>query len=264
MTDPFQDVDAAGPDFIRSFAASMEQRQSDPIMEAIVAEYLSALDFRPGGLTIEIGAGAGAVTRRIAAAAPGRVIGYEPSRGFVAEARARAEGVENLAFEVADGAALPLGDGTADHAIFHTVLSHVPDPGPLLSEAVRVLKPGGRLVVCDADFSKASLAGFVDDPLDSFARSFVGHFVTDPYLVGRLRALVQAAGARVLSFTVRNRLLTEAAQMRPWVEETGKLLVARGEIGAPLAEAMVAEYERRSEAGTLYGSQVFATLVAET
>ena len=45
MADPFQDVDAAGADFIKSFADSMDARQSDPTMERIVAAYLDDLSF---------------------------------------------------------------------------------------------------------------------------------------------------------------------------------------------------------------------------
>ena len=40
------------------------------------------------------------------------------------------------------------------------------------------------------------------------------------------------------------------------------MMLGRGEIGQPLADALVAEYERRKGAGTLYGHQPFATLTA--
>ena len=59
MADPFQDVDAAGEEFIAAFADTMDARQSDPKMESIVASYLSKLKFAEGSLTVEVGAGAG-------------------------------------------------------------------------------------------------------------------------------------------------------------------------------------------------------------
>jgi ubiquinone/menaquinone biosynthesis C-methylase UbiE len=263
MADPFQDVDAAGEEFIATFAEAMDARQADPTMEAIVSDYLGALDFPDGSLTVEVGCGAGAVTRRIAdRARPGRVIGFDPSRGFVREARSRAGGRPNLAFEAADGAALPLGAGTVDNLVLHTVLSHVPRPATLLGEAARVLRAGGRLVVCDADFSKASLAGMPDDPLDACARAFVREFVTDPHLVPKLRAFVAEAGFRVERFGVRSRTVTDSDQMLPWVEQTGKVMRERGDIGPDLQAALVAEYRRRADSGDLYGYQVLATLVA--
>lgn len=263
MADPFQNVDAAGAEFIKVFADSMEDRQNDPIMEDIVAAYLAKLEFAKDSLTVEVGAGAGAVTRRIAAAAaPQQVIGFEPSKGFVAEASARAAGVGNLRFEVADGTDLPLQDASADHLILHTVLTHVTEPAALLREAVRVLKPGGTLVICDADFSKASLSSFENDPLDVCARAFVSDFVTDPHVVGKLRPLIQSAGLDLLDLTMKSRVVAANEQMMAWVTEPMKQKVARGEIGQALADALAGEYRRRMEAGTLYGYQVFATALA--
>ena len=264
MADPFQNVDAAGADFIKAFAGSMDERQSDPTMEGIVADYLAQLEFSDETVTVEVGAGAGAVTRRIAAkAAPGQVIGYEPSSGFVAEAIARAGEAPNLRFEQADGANLPLADGTADHVIMHMVLTHVTDPKVLIAEAKRVLKPGGTLVICDCDFSKATLASFPNDPLDACAKAFVAGFVTDPHVIAKVSGLVLEVGFVVQDFKITPRVINGTSQMVPWVVETAKVMVAAGQIGQPLADALAGEYERRLKAGTLYGFQAFGTLIAK-
>ncbi len=264
MADPFQNVDAAGEEFIAAFADSMDARQSDPKMESIVATYLSKLEFSKGSLTVEIGAGAGAVTRRIATKAkPERVLGFEPSSGFVKLARERAEQHANITFEVADGTALPLDDDSADNLILHTVLTHVTDPVPLLQEARRVLKSDGRIVVCDADFSKASLSNSANDPLDACARAFVNEFVTDPHIVAKMSSLLIAADFEVTDFDVQSRTIADNDQMLPWVEETAKRKLARGEIGQELFSGLVAEYKRRATEGALYGYQVFATAIAK-
>lgn len=130
------------------------------------------------------------------------------------------------------------------------------------SEAARVFKPGGQLVVCDADFSKASLASFPDDPLDACAKMFVREFVTDPHLVAKMRKIVGDAGFEVEDFALQSRLVADNEQMLAWVEETGKLLLQRGNIGQELFAGLIAEYRRRAEVGQLYGYQVFATAVA--
>lgn len=264
MADPFQNVDAAGAEFIRMFADSMDVRQADPTMERIVAAYLDGLSFGADSLTIEVGAGAGAVSRRIAGrAAPGAVIGFEPSAGFVEEAWRRCADLGNLRFEQADGTDLPLEDGAADHVILHTVLSHVTDPAALVSEASRVLKPGGALVLCDADFSKAALGNFPNDPLDACARAFVAEFVTDAHIVSKLRQLIADAGLSLTRFDVTSRVVTDGAQMQPWVDATTNQMVERGEIGAPLREALLEEYQRRASLGSLYGYQAFATAIGQ-
>jgi len=263
MADPFQDVDSAGPEFIKSFADAMDVRQSGPAMEAIVAAYLAQLTFSPGCITVEVGSGAGAVARRIAQAAhPEHVIGIDPSEGFAAEARVRAAAHDNLRFEVASGTDLPFADASVDHVIQHTVLSHVTEPPALIAEAARVLKPGGTLIVCDADFAKATMGSFPHDPLDCCARLFEKGFVTDAHIVGKLRTLMDGAGFEVSSFDVVSRPVTSGSQMRVWVEVTTAQMVERGEIGAPLAAALLDEHDRRVAAGTFYGHQVFATAIA--
>lgn len=46
-----------------------------------------------------------------------------------------------------DGRTLPFPDGSFEGVICTQVLEHVPDPGLLLAEMYRVLKPGGRLIL---------------------------------------------------------------------------------------------------------------------
>lgn len=262
MTDPFQNVDAAGEEFATLFADAMDMRQAESTMERVVADYLAALSFSAKTLTVENGCGAGAVTRRIAeAAAPGRVLGCDISKRFIEAARTRVADMANVAFEVTDGA-LPVKDGTADHVIMHTLLTHVPEPATLIADAVRALKPGGKLVICDMDFAKGTLASSPSDPLGVMSDAFVDGYVTDPYITGKLRPLATAAGLVVQSFSLVARPIIEGDGMLPWVITTGRDMVARGDIGQPLADAMVAEYQRRRDAGTLYGFQAVATLIA--
>ena len=262
MADPFQNVDAAGPEFIKMFADSMDVRQSSAAMERIVASYLARIAVPDGGIIAEVGAGAGAVSRRIAATFPdARVVGYEPSRGFVDDARARGKDHANLTFEVADGAGLPHEADSVDAVIMHTVLTHVVDPAPLVVEAARILKPGGSLVICDGDFSKGTFASFAHDPLDACARRFVQDFVTDAHIVGKLRGFLTDAGLSLAHFDVDSRVVQTVEQMLPWAEMSTANMVANGEIGEGLATALVDELKRRAEAGTLYGYQAFATVV---
>ena len=49
-------------------------------------------------------------------------------------------------------APLPLADGAFDRVLCHNVLEVLPDPDALVAEAIRVLRPGGRLVLAHSDF----------------------------------------------------------------------------------------------------------------
>ena len=64
-------------------------------------------------------------------------------------ARRRLRDMPNVDVRRGELEALPIADGELDAAVMMLVLHHVPDPGAVLQEAARALKPGGRFVLCD-------------------------------------------------------------------------------------------------------------------
>ena len=263
MPDPFRDVSAAGDEMIGRIIEALEERADDPGMTAIVERYFADLDWPEGGTLLEVGCGTGPVARAAARHAPAtEVIGTDPAPELIEEARRRAGDLANLRFDVRDGAAQGPEDGSADAVILHTVLSHVTDPASLLAEARRVLRPGGQLVVCDADFSRLSLALSPDDPLEACAIGFARNFVTDAWLAGRLRPLLAEAGFETEIFRTETRLDLDGSGGPVWTRFATGHLVAQGIIGQPLADALVAECDRRIAAGTLHGFNPFVTAIA--
>ena len=190
------------------------------------------------------------------------MIGTDPAPELIAEARRRAEGLANLRFEAREGTDQGLEAGSVDAVVFHTVLSHVTDPAALLAEARRVLRMGGQVVVCDADFARLSLALSPDDPLEACAIGFARNFVTDAWLAGRLRPLLAEAGFETEVFRPETRLDLDGSGGPVWTRFATGHLVAQGIIGQPLADALVAECDRRIAAGTLHGFNPFVTAIA--
>lgn len=263
MIDPFQDVDSFGSEFLETIVPVLENRATEEQMLPMINSYLDDLNWVEGGTHIEVGAGSGPITRLMAQRAGGaNVIGLDLSEGLIQKAKELSNEHSNLSFEVASGDTLRFPDNSIDNVVMHTVLSHVPDPSSLVTEAMRILKPEGRLVVCDADFEKSSLGSFEGDPLNACADYFVRNYVTHRYLISNIREIVTLAGFQIKDFRIHPRIITDTDGGLAWIRMATSMMVNQKLIGAELAEALTTEYARRRDAGTLYGFQPFGTLIA--
>jgi SAM-dependent methyltransferase len=98
----------------------------------------------------DIGCGEGYLTIEAARWARS-VVGIDRSASVLDRARELAERrqVTNIAWKKGDLARLPLGDGSVDVALLSQTLHHAREPERAVDEAVRILRPGGRVVVLD-------------------------------------------------------------------------------------------------------------------
>lgn len=124
---------------------------------------LEALVWDGAGEALDIGTGQGALAIGLAQRWPeARVVGVDLWAADWAYSKAACEknaaalGVAGrVRFERASAAKLPFGDASMDAVVSHFVFHEVKDGGGALGalgEAVRVLKPGGRLAVQDMFF----------------------------------------------------------------------------------------------------------------
>lgn len=124
---------------------------------------MDRLALEPTSNVLDVGCGTGNYTRHLAAAAPeGLVVGVDASEAMIASA-ARRGGGSNLAYLRGDAGVLPFRDGQFDAVCCVGVLHMLERPLAALAEMVRVLAPGGRLVVVASCARKPSERGVKRD-----------------------------------------------------------------------------------------------------
>ena len=264
MPDFFQTLADAPDDVVAATAERLELRATDPAQTAIVESYLADIDMPEGAKVFEPGCGTGAVCRRLAQFdRVAQVYGTDPAPGLIARARELAEGNAKLHFEVGSGEAVAHGDASFDVVVLQTLLSHVPDPETIIAEAHRVLKPGGSLAVCDADFSKLSVAITPGDPLQACAEYWVSQNAANPWLIPKLNGLLSAAGFEIHTFRGHNRVDIAGRGTGPtWIERGARSMAEHGLIGRELTDAVIGEVKRRVAVRQLYATLPFVTAVA--
>jgi demethylmenaquinone methyltransferase/2-methoxy-6-polyprenyl-1,4-benzoquinol methylase len=106
---------------------------------------VEAVDPQPGERVLDLAAGTGTSSVPFAKAGA-RVVAVDFSLGMLEVGRRRHPGVP---FVAGDGMGLPFADGVFDAATISFGLRNIHDRMVGLAELRRVVKPGGRLVVCE-------------------------------------------------------------------------------------------------------------------
>lgn len=262
MPDVYATIASADDATLARLAATLELRAAEPGQRAMLADYTAALGLEEGARVLEVGCGTGAVSRYLTGL-PGvsEVVGIDPSPYFVERARELGAGLP-VTFAVGDARALELPDASFDAVVFHTALSHVPEPQLAIGEALRVLRPGGSVAAFDGDYATTTVATSGEDPLQACAEAAVAYLVHDPWLVRRLVPLLQEAGfascriqGHAYTTTGSDYMLSLVTRGADWLAESGRLAVGT-------ADALKAEASNRVDAGTFFGHIAYASVIA--
>lgn len=150
----------------------------------------------PGGSAVEVGAGSGRLLIRLGAERPYRLVAadYAPyAIRAVRENYRRAGRAGHALF--ADARALPFADGAFDVVLSGGLLEHFRDPGPVVCEMTRILRPGG-LFYADIVPRKTSLYRWAERTRMARDEHLAAGIFESDRPRGEWAAIARAAGLR--------------------------------------------------------------------
>ena len=142
--------DEAAAEYFERNAADWDRVRALHLPEAdIESAVLSAAGAGPFDLMVDVGVGQGRMIQLFADRVR-RADGFDTSRQMLAIARASLDDLKaKAALRFGDAYAPPVEAGSADLVTIHQVLHFLSDPKRAVTEAARLLKRGGRLLIVD-------------------------------------------------------------------------------------------------------------------
>ena len=169
-----------------------------------MAALRKAVDPRPGERILDLAAGTGA-SSAVLARAGAEVVACDLSEGMIAVGRERHPDIE---FVLGDALDLQFEEASFDAVTISWGLRNIPDPEKALREMARVVRPRGRLVVCE----------FSTPPNPAFRRVYELYQST----VMPLLAAVMSSNGAAYDY------LVESIREWPDQEAVGRMIAANG------------------------------------
>jgi SAM-dependent methyltransferase len=165
MADTARDISARNTT-VRDHAVHSDVAHNDVWLEAsayefyvgrwsrlVADKFLQWIAVPPRQAWLDVGCGTGALCERIITRCePARLVGVDPSDGFLSHARAHATR-SRVEFRVGDAQGLAVADRSFDATVSGLVLNFVRDPAKALAEMRRVTRPGGKVAAYVWDYA---------------------------------------------------------------------------------------------------------------
>jgi arsenite methyltransferase len=249
-------LDVAQLEFDESMAEQLEvlyHRRDVLRRRQLVREALAA---QPGQHVLDVGCGPGFYVTELAeqVGSGGSVTGVDVSPAMLAVAAKRAAGRNNVTFYEAAATKLPVSDGAFDAAVAAQALEYVSDVDGALAEMHRALRPGGRAVIWDVDWSTVSWHTADHERMRRLLDAWDRH-LTHPSLPRTLTPRLQAAGFAEVTADGHAFVTTALDPETYGGFLTGMITryaVEQGGVDVAEAEAWRAEQEQLAARGEFY------------
>jgi arsenite methyltransferase len=136
--------------YFQKVAGDWDNLRSGYFSEEVRSAAIAKAYLGPEMVVADIGSGTGFIAAGLAPLVRKAIV-LDGSPAMLEVARKNLAQFNNIEYHLAESQSLPLPDGSVDAAFANMYLHHCPDPLAAIQEMVRILKPGGRLVITDAD-----------------------------------------------------------------------------------------------------------------
>jgi len=136
--------------YFSQVAGSWDQIRSGYFGQEVREAAIAKAYLRPEMAVADVGAGTGFIAAGLAPLVK-RVYLFDGSAAMLEVAKKNLSEFKNVEYHKADGSALPFPEECFEAAFANMYLHHTPDPQAAIKEIVRVMVPGGRLVITDMD-----------------------------------------------------------------------------------------------------------------
>jgi ubiquinone/menaquinone biosynthesis C-methylase UbiE len=119
---------------------------SDNVREVV----LTRARVEAGRTAADLGAGTGFITQGLIRSGL-RVIAVDQSQAMLDEMKRKFAGRSDIDYRIAVPGKLPIADAEVDYAFANMFLHHVENPGDMIGEMARIVKPGGVVMISDLD-----------------------------------------------------------------------------------------------------------------
>ena len=258
--DPYRIADQVDANMLEMMASRLEERGRDARFLGMIDDYLDAANISEAKEVLDLGCGTGVVARRIAAQTDffGRVTGIDLSPQLVGKARelAATEGLSHkTTFETGDIRSFAFEESQFDVTVMHTLVSHLDDPTAALTEAARVTRAGGAVVVFDGDYASSTLETADAKRAAEIDNAMIEATVTQPRVMRRLPRMARAAGLTVQRCF--SYLIAEVGKpdfFAGLVDTIGPMLSSSGVSTEDEAAAISADLKTAVAEGTFFGA----------
>lgn len=211
------------------------------------------LDLQPGETVLSIGCGPGFEPAALADS-DGVVHAIDRSDIMLARAARYCGDLSHVTYAQADARALPVASETFDAATAVQVYEYVEDIQTAVAELVRVLRPGGRAVVCDADFDSFVWHSADRERMERVIDAWHDHRPR-PHLGTQLASYLRTAGLaieRIQPYSILNTQFDENTFVYYLSQFIERFVADHAAIGPDEATAWADDLQTAEEAGKTF------------